>query len=72
MVAKVVTKARSMVRVRGIIYMPFIQTVLLYGSTMWVVTGEMLKLLEGHHHWSARRIAGIRIVVRRTESGNDP
>ena len=33
--------------------------VLLYGSDSWVVTGAMLKLLEGFHHRVARRIEGM-------------
>ena len=32
------------------------QSVLLYGSGSWVVTGDMLKVLEGFHNWAARRI----------------
>ena len=35
------------------------QKVLLYGSKIWVVTGVMLKILEGFHHWVARQIAGM-------------
>ena len=31
----------------------------LYGRNMWVVTGCMIKLLEGFHHWSYRRILGM-------------
>ena len=29
---------------------------LLYGGNSWMVTGDMLKVLEGFHHWSVRRI----------------
>ena len=32
------------------------QLALLYGSEGWVVTGVMLKVLEGFHHEAARRI----------------
>ena len=35
------------------------QSVLLYGSEIWVVMGEMLKVLEGFHHRAARRITGM-------------
>ena len=40
------------------------RSVLLYGSEILVVTGAMLKLLEGLHHLSAIRIAGM--TVQRT------
>ena len=33
--------------------------VLFYGSESWVVTGEILKVLEGFHHWVDRRITGV-------------
>ena len=33
--------------------------VLLYGSEIWVVTGVMLKVLEGFHHRATRRITGM-------------
>ena len=38
---------------------------LLYGSNIWVVTGEMLKVLEGFHHQAAWRISGM--TARNTE-----
>ena len=50
MVANVVKKMGEMVRVKGIIYKTFIQTLMLYGSEIWVVTGDMLKVIEGFHH----------------------
>ena len=36
------------------------QSVLLYGSEIWVVTGEMLKVLEGFHHRAEIRITGMK------------
>ena len=33
--------------------------VLLYGSKSWVVTGDMLKVLTGFHHWVEQRITGM-------------
>ena len=48
------------------------QSVILYGSESWVVTGEMIKLLEGFHHWVARRIIGIKKIVGRAWSKNKP
>ena len=35
------------------------QKVLLHESDIWEVTGLMLKVLEGFHHWSAQRISVI-------------
>ena len=32
---------------------------LLYGSDIWVVTGEMLKFLGGFHHQADRHITGM-------------
>ena len=46
-------------RSRGMIYKAVDQAVLLYVSESWVVTGAMLKLLEGFHHRAARRITGM-------------
>ena len=40
-------------------YKAVAQSVLLKVSESWVVTGEMLKVLEGFHHWAARRITGM-------------
>ena len=45
MVSKVVTKTGSTVQARGMIYKAVVQTVLIYGSKSWVVTGAMLKVL---------------------------
>ena len=35
---------------------------ILYGSESWVVTGEMLKILEGLHHRAARWITGMTVT----------
>ena len=44
---------------RGMMYKAMEQSWLLYVSEIWVVTGEMLKVLEGFHHWAARKITGM-------------
>ena len=31
----------------------------MYGSESWVVMGEMLKVLQGFHHWADMRITGM-------------
>ena len=36
-----------------------VQAVILYRSKIWVVTDEMMMVLEGFHHRIARQIAGI-------------
>ena len=63
MAAKVLTNMGAMVRVQEMMYMSVVQTVLLYRIQGWVVTEAMLKVLEGFHHWVARRIA--RMLDRR-------
>ena len=35
-----------------------VQTVLLHGCETWTITDSILKVLEGFHHWIARRISG--------------
>ena len=47
------------VRSWGLMYKAVSQLVLLYGSKIWVVMGEMLKVLEGFHHWEEQRITGM-------------
>ena len=39
-----------------IMYKALVQTVFLYGSDIWVVTGLVLMVLEGFRHRVARRI----------------
>ena len=46
-------------RSRGDMYKAVAQSVILYGINIWVVTGEMLKVLEGFHYRAARRITGM-------------
>ena len=41
--------------------------VLLYGRNIWVMTGAMLKVLEGFHHRADRRIVGM--TAQSTEEG---
>ena len=43
----------------GAMYKAVAQSIILYGSKIWVVTGEMLKVLEGFHHRAARQITGL-------------
>ena len=55
---KVLKRTGATVRTWGILYKEVVHTVLLYGSEIQVVMGAMLKVLEGFHHWVARRFVG--------------
>ena len=61
MVERVLERTGETVRARGAMYKAVAQSVLLYGSKSWVVTGEMLKVLEGFHHRAERRITGLTV-----------
>ena len=56
---KVLTKTGATVRSFRMVYKVVEQTVLLYIREIWVVMGAILKILEGFHHRSTRRIAGM-------------
>ena len=56
----VLVKKGAMVRSQGMMYNEVSQLVLLYVSETWVVTGGILKVLEGSHHQEARRITGMK------------
>ena len=45
-------------------YKALAQSVILYGSESWVVTGDMLKVLKVFHHYVARRIIGMTDTLR--------
>ena len=46
-------------RAQGAMYKGVAQSVILYTSESWLVTGEMLKVLEGFHHQEALRVTGM-------------
>ena len=50
MIAMVLESTGAMVRDRGAMYMAVAQLVLLYGSEIWLVTGDMLNDLMALHH----------------------
>ena len=56
--AKVLTRTGVTVWGRVMLYKAEVKTILLYWSEIWVVTGSMLKVLEGFHHQVAIRIEG--------------
>ena len=53
------TKTGETLRARGVMYKEVAQSVLLYGSESWVVTGAVLRVLEGFHHFESMRITGM-------------
>ena len=59
MIAGVLANTVETVQTYGIMYKAVAQSVILYGSESWVVTGVMLKVLEGFRHQEARRIMGM-------------
>ena len=61
------TQTGATARERAMLYKAVVQTVLIYGSNSWVVMGEMLKVLEGFHHWVDIWIPGK--TARRTVDG---
>ena len=56
MVVKMLERTGATVRSWGAMYKAVAQSVILYGSKIWVVTGETLKVLEEFHHWAAQQI----------------
>ena len=50
MIARVPDKTGAMVQSRGMMYKAVTQSVLLYVSDIRVVTGNILKVLEGFHN----------------------
>ena len=59
MIVRVLAKMGATVWEIGIMYKSVAQSVLLYISESWVVTGMMLKVPEGFHHQVDRRIMGM-------------
>ena len=59
MISRVLAKMGETVQAREMMYKTVGQLVLLCGIEIWVVTVEMLKVLEGFHHWATRQITGM-------------
>ena len=66
-ILKVRTNTGSIVWSRGMLYKTVSQTVILYGSDSWLVTGVIFKVLEGFHNREAWQIVGM--TDRRAEDG---
>ena len=58
-IARLLKKTKETVRACWMNNNTVAKLVILYVSDRWVVTGEMLKVLEGFHHQVARRITGM-------------
>ena len=72
MVEKVLESTGATVQSRGEMYKAVAKSVILYESEIWVVTGEMLKVLEGFHHRAAQHIMGLTEKAGQAESGSTP
>ena len=57
--ARVLDNTGETMRAQEMVYKAVTQSVLLYRSEIWLVTGVVLKVLEGFHHWSASQITGM-------------
>ena len=49
--ARVLDNTGETMRAQEMVYKAVTQSVLLYCSEIWLVTGVVLKVLEGFHHW---------------------
>ena len=59
MLSRVMERTGATMRSWGAIYKAVAQLVILYGSKIWVVTGNILKVLEEFHHRASRWITGL-------------
>ena len=59
MATRVLESTGSTVRNWGTMHKSVVQFVPVYGRERWVVTGEMLRVLTGFHHWAAQWITGM-------------
>ena len=67
MVAKVLVKTGSLIKSWAMMYNAVSREVLLYGSEIWVVTDEIMTVLEVFHHMIYRWIMGMK--SRKGDSG---
>jgi hypothetical protein len=57
-ISRILARESASPRISALFYKAVIQTVLLYGSETWVISGEILQLLTSFHHGIARRLTG--------------
>ena len=70
MAGNVVSKTGATVRAQGVLYKEFVQSVFIYWIESWVVTGAMLKLLEGFNHWESM-VTSFRYLGRLISEAED-
>ena len=58
-ILRVLAKTIATVRAQGMMYKGVTHSVLLYCSDIWVVTGGILKVLEGFRHRAIRWITWV-------------
>jgi hypothetical protein len=58
-IARPLIKTGIRMRIVGLFYKAIVQAVLLYGCETWVITPDMLRVLESFHNRTARRIANM-------------
>jgi hypothetical protein len=63
-IARPLIKTGVRVRLVGMFYKAIVQNVLLYGCETWVITPDMMGVLESFHHRTARRIAKMMPYLR--------
>ena len=59
MIARPLVKTGVRMRTVGLFYMAIVQAVLLFGCETWVITDNMLAILDSFHHRVARKIANM-------------
>ena len=64
MVARELENTGATVRAQGEMYKAVNQSVLLYNSESWVVTVEMIKVLEGLYHQAEQQITWMTVKHR--------
>ena len=67
MVVRVLENTVATMRSQGAMYKAVDQSLILYGRDIWMVIGDMIKVLEGFYHWVARHITEL--TEKRGEGG---
>lgn len=69
MTSRVLSREGASPRISAMFYKAIIQTVLLYGSETWVISGDIMNALRSFHHSVARRLTG-RYPYQHPDSGD--
>ena len=70
MIAMVQERTGATVPARGAMYKSVVQSMLLYGSKIWVVTWEMIKVLTSFNHRLEQQTMGMTEKLWQAESGS--